>query len=81
MAGGARCVGGDEIASAVSCRKVVIAVRAVVLSEVFVIIVACLKGEDKGVCAGRVSGEGVEGVRYMWGRKGAKGVPRRISAF
>ncbi len=64
VAGGAtRRVGGDEIASAVSRGKAAITVRVVVLSEVFVIVVACLKGENEGVCAVRVSGEGVEGVR------------------
>jgi len=59
----ARYVRGEEITSAVLHGKAAVAVRAVVLSEVFIIVVACLKGEDEGVCAVRVSGEGVEGVR------------------
>jgi hypothetical protein len=58
--GGARRVGCDEVTRSVSCRKVAIAVRAVKSSEVFVIVVARLEGEDKCVCALRVSRKGAE---------------------
>ena len=54
-AGGARRVGGDEVRSAA---------RAVVLNEVFVIVVTHLEGEDKGVCAVHISGEGVEPTHH-----------------
>jgi len=35
-----------------------------VLSEVLVVVGACLKGEDKGVCIVRVSREGVDPAYY-----------------
>jgi len=60
-AGGARRVGGDEVGSAASRGR---AARAVVLNEVFVIVVTCLEGEDEGVCAVRISGEGVKPTHH-----------------
>jgi len=36
------------------------AARAVVLNEIFVIVVTRLEGENEGVCAVHISGEGVE---------------------
>ena len=38
----------------VSRRKTAIAARVVVLSEVFIIIVTGLEGEDRGICVSEV---------------------------
>jgi len=40
------------------------AARAVVLNEIFVIVVTRLEGENEGVCAVHISGEGVEPTHH-----------------
>jgi len=65
---GARCVSGEtksggrhhHIAQEGSNRGE----RAVVLNEVIVIVVTHLKGEDEGIYAVRISGEGVEPTHH-----------------
>ena len=56
-------VGGDELASTVSCRKAAVALQVDVLSEV-IIIIGGLKGQDKCFCAVCVSGRGVEPAHH-----------------
>jgi len=64
VAEGARRVGRDEVASAVSRGKAAIAARAGVLSEVFVIVSVRLEGEGKGVCVVCVRGESVKPAHH-----------------
>jgi len=52
VAGSARRVRSDEVASAVSCGEVAIAAGSAKLSRV--VVVVGLKGQDKGICAMRV---------------------------
>ena len=47
--------------------RVAIAVRAIVLNEVFVIVITRLEGEDEGVCVVRISGEGIEPTHHPGG--------------
>ena len=41
-----------------------VVVRVVVLNKVIVIVVTHLEGEDEGICAVRISGEGVEPTHH-----------------
>ena len=49
------------VGSAASCGR---AARAVVLNEVFDIIITRLEGGEEGVCVVRISGEGVEQTHH-----------------
>ena len=66
-AGGARRVRGDKVrreASHGRAGRAAVAARVVVLNEVIVIVITHLEGEDEGVCAVRISGEGVEPTHH-----------------
>ena len=62
MAGSTRCVGSDEVASVVSRGEAVIVAGSAKLSRV--VVVVGLKGQDKGICVMRVSGEGIEPTHH-----------------
>jgi len=62
VAGSARHVGSDEVASVVSHGKVAITVGSAKLSRVVVIV--GLKGQDKGICAMHVSGKGIKPTHH-----------------
>ena len=65
-AGGALRVRNSGEMKSGSHRRVAIVARAIVLNEVFVIVVTRLEEEDKGVCVVRISGggEGVEPTHH-----------------
>ena len=62
MAGSARRVRADEVASAVSRGKAAIAAGSAKLGGV--VVVVGFEGEDEGICAMRVSGEGIEPTHH-----------------
>jgi len=57
--GGTRRVNGDEVAGAESRREAAVVARSEECGGVVVVVIG-LQGEDKSVCAKRVSREGVE---------------------
>jgi len=61
---GARRVGDSGETKLGSRGRVAIAARAIVLNEVFVIVVTRLEGEDEAVCVVRISGESVEQTHH-----------------